>query len=182
MRRIAISCLFVVAQAFPVAAQVITSDVKATTSTSDGALIGCNLEYRAAFTDQVHNPGRIAFVFGSASAVNYHGKIGILFKIMGRDLVDTKTVRPFPIASGRLLAFGMAQLPNSVIPCEDPTGSCLVYGSSELALWASEVTVTGRIAVSYNRVAGGIDQTVTIQAETSQTLLFGMCLDRLLGR
>jgi len=103
---------------------LVESDTDFFVQTSGGVPAYCGFEFTLIYRDQMYRRGELASITGTLGWGEVKGNIGLMLKIVGRDISNAgkpdMSLQPFPVANGFVLVDGKPILPTKSFPVRSP--------------------------------------------------------------
>ena len=187
MRKIvtAVSILVGIANWAPNAAaqHVVSHEVVVKLIIKGSEVVGCGIEYVAAFRDHTYRGGRLSGISGSVSLIDpKDGRTpGMMFKLLGVDFqgTDAGKLQPFQIVHANVMIDRSVVGKGQPIECENPLGRCSIHQGDDWIKIVERIAKSSKLTVSFSRSATGL--AVVVELPTDQEALESLlgCMQQL---
>jgi hypothetical protein len=148
------------------AQQIVSNDIVVKPMIRGSEVVGCGIEYVAAFHDHTYRQGGISGVSGSVTLLDpKDGRTpGMMFKLIGVDFMgaDLGKLQPFKVASANVMLGRAIVAKGQAMQCENPMGVCSIHQGGDWIKVAERMAQSGKLTVSFSRTATGLAVVIDI--------------------
>lgn len=142
------------------AQQLVSNEIVVKPMIRGSEVVGCGIEYVAAFHDHTYRQGGVSGVSGSVSLIDpKDGRTpGMMFKLIGVDFLgaDLGKLQPFKVASANVMLGSAAIAKGQAMQCENPMGVCSIHQGGDWIKVAERMAQSEKLTVSFSRTATGL--------------------------
>lgn len=160
-----------------IAQHVVSHEVVVKPMLKGSEVVGCGIEYVAAFKDHTYRGGGLSGISGSVSL--FDSKDGrtpvMMFKLLGVDFLgaDAGKMQPFQVVHANVMIDRSVVGKGRSMECDNPLGRCSIHQWDDWIKIIDRIAKTNRLTVSFSRSATGLAVIVDIPTdeEALQSLL-----------
>lgn len=159
------------------AQHVVSHEVVVKPMLKGSEVVGCGIEYVAAFKDHTYRGGGLSGISGSVSLIDpKDGRTpGMMFKMLGVDFqgATAGNMQPFQVVHANVMIDRSVVGKGRPMECENPLGRCSIHQGDDWIKIVERIAKTNKLTVSFSRSVTGLAVIVDIPTdeEALQSLL-----------